>query len=165
MECAHTDSAAFVAPTAVVCGDVVLGEDSSVWHNAVIRADLAPVRIGKRTNIQDGAVLHVSFDHGVNIGDDVTVGHGAIVHGCTVQDGSLIGMGAIILDGASIGTNCIIGAGALVTQGTTIASGSVAYGSPARVVRAVTSDDLRSMRKGAEEYVRLAQQAAKDATH
>lgn len=165
MERAHTDSAAFVAPTAVVTGDVVLEEDSSVWHNAVVRADLAPIRIGKRTNIQDGAVLHVSHDHGVDLGNDVTVGHGAIVHGCTVGDGSLIGMGAIILDGAAIGNDCLIGAGALVTQGTAIPSGSVAYGSPARVVRGVTDDDLRSVRRGVEEYVRLAQQATKDTAH
>lgn len=149
-----------VAPGAHVIGDATLGEHCTVWYNAVIRADEAPVTIGAKTNVQDCAVVHVSTGHPVSIGDGVTIGHGAIVHGCTVGSNSLIGMGAIVLDGAEIGSNCIIGAGALVTQGTRISDGHMAFGSPARVIRPLTEEEIRKNRENAQEYVRLAETLA-----
>ena len=150
---------AFIAPTSVVEGDVSIGANSSVWHHAVLRADLAPIALGTRTNVQDGAILHVSRDHPVELGNDVIVGHGAIVHGCSVGDGSLIGMGAIILDGATIGPHSIVGAGSLVTKGTHIPSGTVALGSPARVVRKLRPEEYEELQRNADEYVRLAREA------
>ncbi|MBQ9006775.1 MAG: gamma carbonic anhydrase family protein [Atopobiaceae bacterium] len=149
-----------VAPGAHVIGDATLGEHCTVWYNAVIRADEAPVTIGAKTNVQDCAVVHVSTGHPVSIGDGVTIGHGAIVHGCTMGSNSLIGMGAIVLDGAEIGGNCIIGAGALVTQGTRIPDGHMAFGSPARVIRPLTEEEIRKNRENAQEYVRLAETLA-----
>lgn len=148
----------FVAATAVVVGDVSLGKGSSVWHGAVLRGDEASITLGERTNIQDNVVVHVSKSRPTVLGNDVTVGHGAIVHGCTVGDNTLIGMGAIVLDGARIGPNCLIGAGALVTQNAEIPAGKLVFGSPARVVRAMTASDIAANRANAEEYVRLARQ-------
>lgn len=159
---AHIHHSVFMAPTSVVTGNVTLGPQSSVWHQAVIRADLAPITIGARTNIQDAAVLHVSRTHPVSLGNDVIVGHGAIVHGCTVGDGTLVGMGAILLDGAQVGKHCIVGAGALVTQGMVIPDNSVAFGSPARVVRQTTNADRAALVHNAEEYVMLARQAMEE---
>ena len=150
---------AYLAPTAIVEGDVNIGAASSVWHHTVLRADLAPITIGARTNIQDGAILHVSTEHPVLLGDDVTVGHGAIVHGCTVGSCSLVGMGAIVLDGAEIGDHCIVGAGSLVTKGKVIPNGTLALGSPARVVRKLRPEEYDELAHNAAEYVRLAQQA------
>ena len=118
-------STARVARGAVLVGEVTLGEESSVWYNAVVRADNAPIVIGARSNIQDCCVLHVDEGHPIQIGDGVTVGHGAILHGCTIGDNSLIGMGAVVLNGAQIGKNCIIGASALVTQGMQVPDGSM----------------------------------------
>ena len=149
----------FVAPGGVVVGDVEIGADSSVWYNAVLRGDVAPIRIGARTNIQDGAVLHGATGFPVLVGDNVTVGHNAIVHGCTVGSNTLVGMGAIVLNGARIGDDCIIGAGALVTQGTVIPNGSVAFGSPAQVIRPTSDKDRASNRANAAEYVHLAHDA------
>ena len=106
----------YLAEGAIVKGDVTIGEDSGIWYHATVRGDTEKITIGSRTNIQDNAVLHVGAGHALTIGDDVTIGHSAIVHGCTVGNNTLIGMGAIILNGAVIGNNCIIGAGALVTQ-------------------------------------------------
>ena len=146
----------FLAEGAVVVGDVTLGSRSSVWHNAVLRGDCAPITLGAGSNVQDCAVLHGADGFPVVVGDGVTIGHGAIVHGCTVGDNTLVGMGAIVLNGACIGSDCIIGAGALVTQGTVIPDGSVAYGTPARVVRPATEEDCAANRENAREYVRLA---------
>lgn len=145
-----------IAPRAHVLGDATLEEHCSVWYNAVIRADEARIAIGPRTNIQDCAVIHVSAAHPVSIGADVTIGHGAVVHGCTVGDNTLIGMGSIVLDGAVIGRDCIVGAGALVTQGTCIPDGSMAYGRPARVIRKLTKQEIAANKSSAQEYVRLA---------
>ena len=147
-----------ILPGAHVVGKVMMGEECSVWYNAVIRAE-QPVRIGKRTNIQDNVVIHVGDGFPVSIGAGVTIGHAAIVHGCTVGDNTLIGMGAIVLDGAQIGRDCIIGAGSVVTPGTVIPDGSVAFGSPARVRRAMTEDDIAHNRQNAEDYLRMAQEA------
>lgn len=140
-------------------GDVTIGEESSVWFNAVIRGDEDRIAIGARSNIQDNATVHEDAGYPVVIGDDVTIGHNAIVHGCTIGDNSLIGMGAIILNGAKIGRDCIIGAGALVTQGTEIPDGSMAFGSPAKVVRACTEEEIAANSKNARVYVDLAREA------
>ena len=146
----------FLAEGAVVVGDVTLGSRCSVWHNAVLRGDCASITVGAGSNVQDCAVLHGAAGFPVVVGEGVTIGHGAIVHGCTVGDNTLVGMGAIVLNGARIGVDCIIGAGALVTQGTVIPDGSVAYGSPAHVVRPATEEDRMANQANAQEYVRLA---------
>lgn len=149
---------AYIAPSADVTGDVTLGKDSNIWYQAVVRGDHACIRIGEGTNIQDGCVLHVDEGYPVEVGDYVTVGHGAILHGCRVGDGSLIGMGAIVLNGVKIGKNCVIGAGALVTQGTVIPDGMMALGSPAKVKRAVTEEEIELNRVGAQEYIDCAKE-------
>ena len=143
-----------IARGAVLVGDISLGEKSSVWYNAVARADNAPIQIGARSNIQDCCVLHVDEGHPIRIGDGVTVGHGAILHGCTIDDKSLVGMGAVVLNGAHIGKNCIIGASALVTQGMQIPDGSLVMGVPARVCRPLSEAEIESNRHAAEEYTR-----------
>lgn len=145
----------FIAQGAVVCGDVTLGDKVSIWYNAVLRGDLAPIVIGDESNIQECSVLHVTNDIPLTLGKGVTVGHGAILHSCTIGDNSLIGMGAIVLDGAKIGKNCIIGAGALVTGGTEIPDGSLVVGSPAKVRREMTEAEIAANRHNAEEYVAL----------
>lgn len=148
---------AHVAPGAAMVGDVTLGEQSSVWYNAVLRADNDVIVIGERSNIQDGCVLHVDAGCPIRIGDGVTVGHGAILHGCSVGDNTLIGMGAILLNGAKIGANCIIGAGALVTQGMEVPDGSLAMGMPAQVRRPVMMEEIQGNFRSAEEYCRHAE--------
>ena len=134
------DPTAFIAPGAMVVGDVTLGRESSVWYNAVVRGDLAPVRIGAQTNIQDLSVLHVDEGVPCTVGSRVGVGHRAILHGCTVEDDCLIGMGAILLNGVRVGTGSVVGAGALLTEGLEVPPYSVVLGFPARVVREV--DDV-----------------------
>lgn len=142
----------YIAEGAKIIGDVEIGEGSSVWYNAVIRGDSNPIVIGENTNVQDNAVLHVSHSHALKIGDYVTIGHGAIVHGCTIGNNVLIGMGAIVLDGAVIEDNCIIGAGALVTQNRMISAGSLWLGNPAKFVRELTETEITSIRENAEVY-------------
>lgn len=149
--------AAHIAPGAAVVGDVTLGAQSSIWYHAVLRADNDVIVIGERSNIQDGCVLHVDEGCPIRIGDGVTVGHGAILHGCSIGDNALIGMGAILLNGAKIGANCIIGAGALVTQGMEIPDGSLAMGMPAQVRRPVTGEEIKGNLRSAEEYCRHAE--------
>lgn len=150
----------FIAPGAVCMGDVALGKDCSIWYHATVRADRAPIKIGIGSNIQDNCVVHVDKGFPVTIGNYVTVGHGAILHGCQVGDGSLIGMGAIILNGAKIGRNCIVAAGALVTQNTEIPDGMLAMGSPAKVIRKLSEEEIASNRKNAEEYIEEAREYA-----
>jgi gamma-carbonic anhydrase len=146
----------FVAPTAAVIGDVVLGVDASIWYGASLRGDVHFIRVGARSNVQDNAVLHVSRGtHPCRIGAGVTIGHTAIVHGCTVEDDCLIGMGAVILDGAVIGAGSIVGAGALVTRDTRVPSRSLVLGAPARVVRPVTDEEYESNLANAAHYVRM----------
>lgn len=147
---------AFVHERAYVAGDVTLGEGASVWCGACIRGDIAPVRIGRNTNVQDNATVHVGYGKPAVLGDNVTVGHNAVVHGCTVGSNSLIGMGAVILDGAKIGENCIVGAATLIPQNKEIPAGSVVFGNPYRIVRTVTDEERRSLLDNALEYVRLA---------
>lgn len=146
----------YVAEGAKIIGDVTIGEDSSVWYNAVIRGDSNSIVIGENTNVQDNAVLHTSHSHGLKIGDNVTIGHGAIVHGCTIGNNVLIGMGAIVLDGAVVEDNCIIGASALVTQNKVMPEGSLVLGNPAKMVRVISEEEKASIIKNAKEYVKEA---------
>ena len=150
------DKSVFIADGAKVIGDVEISKNGSVWFNAVIRADLGSVKIGENSNVQDNAVVHTSKDFGVQIGDNVTIGHSAIVHGCTVGNNVLIGMGAIVLDGAVIEDNCIIGAGTLVTHGKVIPAGSLAFGNPVKVVKQLTDDEIRSITDNAISYAEKA---------
>lgn len=146
---------AFVDDSAQVIGDVEIGAESSVWMTVVIRGDVNFIRIGDRSNIQDGTVVHVQHDtHPTRIGNDVTVGHGAIVHGCTIHDRVLVGMGAIILNGATIGEDSIIAAGTLLTEGTTIPPRSMVMGSPGKVKRALTDAEVAMIQEFADNYVR-----------
>ena len=142
----------YVAPGAVVTGDVELGKDVNIWYNAVLRGDSGTIRVGEGTNIQDGSVLHDA----TALGKFCTVGHGAIVHGCTVGDYCLIGMGAIVLSGAVIGDHCMVGAGALVTGKMNAPAGSLILGSPAKVIRPLTEAELAHLEESAEDYIRLA---------
>ena len=155
------DKSVFIADGAQVIGNVVMGEDCSVWFNATIRADLKNVTIGKNTNIQDNAVIHTSKNAEVVLGNNITIGHGAIVHGCTIKDNVLVGMGAIILDHAEIGENCIIGAGALITQGKQIPPRSLVFGNPARIVRELTDEEIQSISDNALSYVHEAKEYIK----
>ena len=148
----------YIAESADVVGDVSLGEGVSIWYQAVLRGDVAPISVGRNTNIQDGAIVHTATDGPAEIGDDVSIGHGAIVHACKIGNRTLIGMGAIILDGAVIGNDCIIGAGALVTKNTVIPDGSMAFGSPARVIRPLNDEEKLDNLKRVERYLRVAQE-------
>lgn len=141
----------FVAENAVLIGAVTLGDDSSVWYGAVLRADSEPITVGRRSNIQDNVTIHNNTGHPVFIGDDVSVGHNAVVHGATLEDGCLIGMGAVVLDEAVIGAGSIVGAGAVVTKGMKVPANSLVMGIPARVIRTVPEGTNLA---NAEEYVR-----------
>ena len=148
------DETNFVAPSADVIGDVKLGSRTSVWFNATIRGDIHWIRIGAESNVQDNAVIHVTTETGpTRIGNRVTIGHSAVVHGCTIEDNVLIGMGAIILDNAVIGKNSVVGAGALVTARTIIPPGSMVLGSPAKVVRSLTDDEVNGIGNFADNYL------------
>ena len=146
----------FLARGAVVTGEVQLGDGTSVWYNAVVRADAAPITIGPSCNIQDGCILHVDAGHPLRVGAGVSVGHGAILHGCTVGANTVVGMGAILLSGCRVGENCLIGAGALVTGDTAVPDGYLAYGSPARPVRPLTAEEIAHNRENALHYLALA---------
>ncbi|MCA1958545.1 MAG: gamma carbonic anhydrase family protein [Nitrospira sp.] len=147
----------FIEETAVVIGDVVMGEECSVWFHTVIRGDVNYIRIGDRTNVQDLSMLHVTHDtHPLVIGSEVTIGHHVVLHGCTIQDRVLVGMGAIVMDGAVIGEGSIVGAGALVTEGTIVPPKSLILGSPAKVKRPVTDKELAWIKESADNYVRYA---------
>ena len=144
----------YIDESAVIIGDVSIGDDSSVWPCVVIRGDVHWIRIGKRTNVQDGSVLHVMRDaHPLMLGDNVTIGHGVVLHGCTIESRCLIGMGSIILNGAKIGTGSIIAAGTLVPEGTVVAPGSLFMGHPGKFRRALTADDQASIDAYAAHYL------------
>jgi carbonic anhydrase/acetyltransferase-like protein (isoleucine patch superfamily) len=146
----------FVAQNATVIGDVALGDDSSVWFGAVIRGDVHRIRIGARTNIQDNCTLHVTTGtHAVSIGDEVTMGHGVIAHGCTIERGALIGMGSRVLDGAVIGESALVGAGALVSEGMRVPPRTLVVGVPARVKRELTAEELARLEESWKHYVEL----------
>lgn len=147
------NASVFVAEGVKLIGDVTLGKESSVWFNAVLRGDLAEIIIGERTNLQDGVIGHVNTGQPLIVGDDVSVGHAAIIHGCRIGKGTLIGMGAIILNRADIGEYALIGAGSLVTENTVIPPYTLALGSPARVVRELTEADLQRMKLTTDSYV------------
>jgi carbonic anhydrase/acetyltransferase-like protein (isoleucine patch superfamily) len=143
----------FVAPSAAVIGRVVLGRDASVWFSAVLRGDSNDIRIGDRSNVQDTAVIHVDSDAPTTVGHDVTIGHSAVVHGCTVGNFSLIGIGATILSHAVIGNYCLVGAGALITEHKQFADGSLIIGAPARRARELTEQEMRALEESAAHYV------------
>ena len=149
------DPSTFVDESAQVIGDVVVGPQSSIWLNAVVRGDVNYVRIGRQTNLQDGVIVHVNNEpsYPTVVGDQVTVGHGAILHGCVIEDRCLIGMGAILLNGSRIGSDSIVAAGTLVTERTVIPSRSLVMGSPGRVKRTVTELELASILEGSANYV------------
>lgn len=142
----------YVAPSADVIGSVRLGHEASVWFGAVLRGDNDWIHIGAGSNVQDGSIVHVDPGVPVVVGEQVTIGHGVMLHGCRIGDGTLVGNRATVLDGVTIGAGCLIGAGALLTPGTTVPDGSVVFGSPGRVVRQVQARDLEWMRKGNESY-------------
>ena len=144
----------YVAEGAVIKGNITIGEDSGIWYNATIRGDSNPIAIGSRTNVQDNAVVHVSSGYPVSIGNDVTIGHGAIVHGCTVGSNTLIGMGAIILNGAVVGKNSMVAAGALVTSNTVIPDGALYMGNPAKFRRMLSDEEIAANRENAKHYVK-----------
>ncbi len=146
----------YIAAGAVVVGDVTLGEGSSVWYNAVLRGDINRIQVGRFTNIQDNAVLHLADDFPCVLGDYVTVGHAAVVHACEVGDEVLVGMGAVILDGAVIGEQCLIGARALITPGTKVPAGSLVLGAPAKVARALSPAERSQLKGWAEKYAAYA---------
>lgn len=146
---------AFVAPSADVVGDVDLGEESSVWYQCVLRGDIAPVRIGARTNVQDLTMVHVDVGHPCVIGDEVGVGHRAIVHGCEIRDGALIGMGAVVLTGAEVGEGALVAAGAVVTEGMEVPPDTLVAGVPGRIVREVDDDLRERIRHTVEHYREL----------
>lgn len=149
----HKD--AFIAETAAVIGDVKIGEGSSIWYGTVIRGDIEDIIIGKFSNIQDNATVHTETDVPTRIGDYTVVGHNAIIHGCSVGNNTLVGMGSTILNNAVIGDNCIIGAGSVVTEGKTIPDNSMVIGIPGKVVRQVTEDEVKAIRNNAERYNEL----------
>ena len=152
----------WVAPGAHVIGDVRMGEDVSVWFGAVIRADNEPLSIGARSNIQDLSVLHSDPGSPLTIGEGVTVGHKVTLHGCTIGDNSLIGIGAIVLNRARIGANSLVGAGALVTEGKVFPDGVLIMGAPARVVRELTPEQIEGLRRSADHYVANSRRFARD---
>jgi len=152
----------WVAPGAHIIGDVRIGEDVSVWFGAIIRGDNEPIRIGHRSNIQDLSVLHSDPGSPLTIGEGVTVGHKVTLHGCTIGDNSLIGIGATILNRARIGANSLVGAGALVTEGKVFPDGVLIVGAPARVVRELTPEQIESLKRSAEHYVANGRRFAQD---
>ncbi len=142
----------WIAPTAVVIGRVILKKGASVWWNAVLRGDNEPITIGENTNIQDGSVLHTDIGFPLTVGRDVTVGHLVMLHGCTIGDGSLIGIGSVVLNGVRIGRNCLIGAKAFVPEGREIPDNSLVMGAPAKIIRTLDPEQIKRMHYGAEHY-------------
>ena len=146
-------ASAWVADSAQVIGDVVLGEGASVWFGTVVRGDADRITIGAGTNVQDASVLHADIGVPLVIGNNVTVGHQVMLHGCTIGDESLIGIGAVVLNGAKIGKHCLVGAGALVTEGKEFPDGSMIIGSPAKAVRELTPEQIEGLRQSAQHYI------------
>ena len=144
---------AWVAPGACVVGNVTLGDESSVWYNAVLRGDMAPIVVGCGSNVQDGTVVHADNGFPCKIGNGTSIGHNAIIHGCTIGNNTVIGMGAIIMNGAQVGSDCIIGAGSLVTKNTVIPDGSLVMGSPAKIKRNLTWEEKLSIIENSKEYI------------
>jgi len=151
---------AWVADSAQVIGRVALGAQASVWFGAVLRGDNEWITIGARSNVQDGSVLHTDMGSPLTLGDDVVIGHQVMLHGCTIGNGSLVGIQAVVLNGAQIGRNCLVGAGSVVTEGKEFPDGSLILGSPAKMVRMLTSEQIQRMQRGAAHYVANAQRYA-----
>lgn len=149
---------AWVAETATVIGAVTLGEDASVWYGAVLRGDNDAIRVGARSNVQEGSTLHTDHGMPLDVGDEVTVGHQVVLHGCTIGDRTLVGIGSVVLNGARIGADCLVGAGSLVTEGKSFPDGSLIVGRPAKVVRTLEPHEIARLRASALHYV---QQAAR----
>jgi carbonic anhydrase/acetyltransferase-like protein (isoleucine patch superfamily) len=147
------DPEAFVAPGATIVGDVSIGARASVWYGTVVRGDTARIQVGEETNLQDGCVLHADPDAPLTVGDRVTVGHRVVLHGASVEDDVLIGMGSVVMNHAHIGTGSLVGAGAVVTQGTVVPPGSLVLGAPARVVRPIRDEERARIARGATGYV------------
>ncbi len=145
----------YLAPGAYIIGDVTLGKDVGIWYNAVVRGDTGSIFIGDGSNVQDNCTLHTDAGHSIHIGRGVSIGHGAIVHGCTVGDNSVVGMGSILLNGCVVGRNCIIGAGALITGKMNIPDNSVVVGNPGRILRQMTEEEVAANRKNAAHYLDL----------
>jgi len=148
-------SRVYIAESADIIGQVILGDEASVFFQSVIRADINSISIGARSNIQDHCVLHVASNLGVEIGEDVSIGHGCIVHACILRDRILVGMGSIIMDGVEVESDCLIAAGSLLAKGKKFPARSLIMGSPARVIRALTDDEVASLKKLAEKYIRV----------
>jgi carbonic anhydrase/acetyltransferase-like protein (isoleucine patch superfamily) len=153
---ANVHRSCFVAPSAIVIGNVAIGAESSVWYQCVLRGDVSTITIGERTNIQDGAIVHADPGFPTIVGNDVTVGHGAIIHGAVIEDGCLIGIRATLLNGCKIGAGCVVGAGSVVTEGMVVPPDSVVMGIPAMVVKEVPARLSERSRRGTEGYVRFA---------
>jgi carbonic anhydrase/acetyltransferase-like protein (isoleucine patch superfamily) len=147
------DPAAFVAPNATLLGEVRVGPDSSIWYGAVLRGDMEPIFIGSRSNVQDGTIVHVDVDMPVRIGDGVSIGHRAVIHGCTIEDGCLIGMGAVILSGSRIGAGSLVAAGALVREGAVVPPGVLVAGVPGKVLRELTEEERARVAANSASYV------------
>ena len=150
----HLSAASWIAPDVHVIGDVSIGEDVGIWFGAVIRGDNEPIVVGARSNIQEHAMLHTDWGFPLEIGEDCTIGHRAILHGCSIGSGSLVGMGSTILNGAKIGTGCLVGANALVTEGKVFEAGSLIVGSPAKAVRLLSEDEQAKLLVSAANYVK-----------
>lgn len=150
----------WIAPSAVLVGDIVVGAEAGIWFGVVARGDIERVTIGARTNVQENCVLHTDSGYPLDIGDNCTIGHGAIVHGCTIGDNTLIGMGATVLNGARIGRNCLIGANTLITEGKEIPDNSMVVGAPGKVVRTIDAEGVKALAASAERYVRNARRFA-----
>ena len=153
----------FIASNSMIIGRCTIEDNSSVWFNATIRADVNEIIIGKNVNVQDGSVIHCDHDFAVSIADNVTIGHNAIIHGCSIGSNCIIGMGSTILDGASIGENCIIGANSLITAGKEIPGGSLVMGSPAKIVRELSAGEIEGIKKSVAGYVTLSKDYTSEA--
>lgn len=151
---------AWIAPTAAIIGNVSIGPEAGIWFGVVARGDIEPITIGARTNVQENAVLHTDKDFPLTIGANCTIGHSAIVHGCTIGDNTLIGMAATVLNGAKIGKNCLIGANALITEGKEIPDNSLVVGAPGKVVRTLDADAIARLTASADRYVKNAKRFA-----
>ena len=160
LETPKTEFAAFIAPNATMIGNVELAKDSSVWFGAILRGDNDLISIGEATNVQDGTIIHTDDGIPLRVGARVTIGHAAILHGCTVGDESLVGIGAVLLNGSSIPRHCVVGARALVTEGKTFPERSLIIGSPARAIRTLTDEEIEGIRASAAHYVENARRFA-----
>lgn len=153
----QVDARALIQPSAQVIGNVCIGAESSLWFNVVARGDINSIRIGERTNIQDGSIIHVGSDHAVTIGSEVTIGHNSTIHGCSIGDGCLIGMGSIVLDAAVLEAGVLVAAGSLVAPGSHFPAGVLVMGRPARVKRELLTEEISALRQSADHYVKLLQ--------